>query len=229
MACVQSASPAVNGSLQGGSFIPWAAYGSPLPPPDTSGDQQKATHTPSSSAPVPFLPSSSIATTTTELSVSSSSAATTSNSHSPSFVFQDGELPSSSVSEASNVNEPPTDTASGPDDRTEYDSFHSDFASFLQESLTGLSLEVSSSLKEPNLIKSSSSSGINLSDRSHREGNISAGADSTTITVEEKETAATIDTQQPLENTPHHLDDLDNEVSSAQDSLSVCKLIIINN
>ena len=98
-----------------------------------------------------------------------------------------------------------------PDYKTEYDSFHADFSSFLAESLT----EPVETISDP----SNKEQGQQLQTQaSHTSGGNSAVTDEKFIP-----SYITAVNQQTQENSPNTFNTLDKEVSSAQDILSVCK------
>lgn len=111
--------------------------------------------------------------------------------------------------------------------QTEYDSFHADFSSFLSEALNEPSQPLSSSSQSGGIMKDSSSVGstskepelpISQGEENHPNGEyLSTGNDDYTAPN------ITAVQQQSQESAPNTFDSLDNEVSSAQDILSVSK------
>ena len=101
-----------------------------------------------------------------------------------------------------------------PSNKTEYDSFHADFSSFLNEALT----EPMESLSDPPKDDSAEPG-----QKSQRETAYSNGEHSSMANKEYTASNITALYQQPQESSPNTFDTLDNEVSSAQDILSVCE------
>ena len=224
----QSATPTTNGSNQSESLITWAAVATPPPasPSATAASfNQPTTHVMSSPNPVSSLTSQfSLNTITDEASKSSSSAMRdplAADDHSDfinSFLStnQDFSSPATSLSLTKTVTE-----EDKLNDKTEYDSFHADFSSFLNEALTESSQQLSDPLEDDNTMKAPShvSQGENIrSNGEHSE------------VVNKVDNAApniTAVHQQSQEHTPDTFDNLDKEVSSAQDILSVCNFFIV--
>lgn len=224
----QSATPTANGSNQSESLITWAAVATPPPasPSATAASfNQPTTHVMSSPNPVSSLTSQfSLNTITDEASKSSSSAMRdplAADDHSDfihSFLStnQDFSSPATSLSLTKTVTE-----EDKLNDKTEYDSFHADFSLFLNEALTESSQQLSDPLEDDNTMKAPShvSQGENIrSNGEHSE------------VVNKVDNAApniTAVHQQSQEHTPDTFDNLDKEVSSAQDILSVCNFFIV--
>lgn len=215
----ESATPAVNGNSQLGSLIPWAAVAAPPPasPSRTTSISHSADHMTSSphtvSSFTPTLLSS--ATATAESSKTSNPPMPNSQDHSDfinSFLSSHQDF-SSPMTSGSSIT-----TATGEDksnhDKTEYDSFHADFSSFLSEALNEPSEPLSSASHHGDKIKDSSTDttsqapGLRLS---QGEKNHSNGEQSIVASVQE----------QSQENAPDTFNGLDKEVSSAQDIVSV--------
>lgn len=224
----QSATPTANGSNQSESLITWAAVATPPPasPSATAASfNQPTTHVMSSPNPVSSLTSQfSLNTITDEASKSSSSAMRdplAADDHSDfinSFLStnQDFSSPATSLSLTKTVTE-----EDKLNNKTEYDSFHADFSSFLNEALTESSQQLSDPLEDDNTMKAPShvSQGENIrSNGEHSE------------VVNKVDNAApniTAVHQQSQEHMPDTFDNLDKEVSSAQDILSVCNFFIV--
>jgi len=103
--------------------------------------------------------------------------------------------------------------------RTEYESFHADFSSFLSEALTETSEPLSVPSEDQNMINGTKN--ISQGDKTHLNGDYSKVINKDFATMTSSITAVD---QQPQEHTPDSFDTLDNEVSSAQDILSVSLL-----
>ena len=211
----QSATPATNGSNQSESVITWAAVATPPPAsPRASATSfnQPVAHMMPSSNPVPSLtPQFSLNATTSEANKKSSSAAPNplpANSHSD---FINSFLSTTQDFTSSTTTVSPTKSVAEQvkvDNKTEYESFHADFASFLSEALT----EPSEFLSAP------SEDG----EKPHLNGD-----HSTVISKDYATSSITAVNQQSQEHTPDSFDTLDNEVSSAQDILSVSLLFLV--
>lgn len=196
----QSATPAANGSSAPGSLITWAAVAPPSSSPTTSG----------------ILPSNIAPSFNTSSKTDKSS---TSSIQNPPAVSDHSDFINSFLLNNQNVS-PATSASSGkslkeeenkPDYKTEYDSFHADFSSFLAESLT----EPVETISDP----SNKEQGQQLQTQaSHTSGGNSAVTDEKFIP-----SYITAVNQQTQENSPNTFNTLDKEVSSAQDMLSVCK------
>lgn len=220
----QSATPATNGSNQSGSVITWAAVATPPPASPSAGAlsfNQPSSHMMSSSNPVSSLtPQFSLNTTTSEASKRSSSSVPNplvADNHSDiinSFLSTSQDFTSSKTPVSS------TKTAAEEDklnNRTEYESFHADFSSFLSEALTETSEPLSVPSEDQNTI--SGTKNISQGDKIHLNGEYSR-----VIKKDYASSSITAVDQQPQEHTPDSFDTLDNEVSSAQDILSVSLL-----
>ena len=223
----QSATPAANGSNQSGSVITWAAVATPPPAsPSTAATSfnQPATHMMPSSNPVSSLTPHFSLNTTSEVSKRSTSAAPNplaTNDHSDfinSFLSTSEDFTSSTTPVSS------TKTAAEQDklnNRTEYESFHADFSSFLSEALTESSEPLSVPSEDGNTINGTKD--ISHGQKTHLNGGYS------TVVNKDYATSSIIAAvnQQPQEHTPDSFNTLDNEVSSAQDILSVSLLFLV--
>ena len=115
-------------------------------------------------------------------------------------------------------------------EKTEYDSFHADFASFLSESLnepsqslSTLSEHVDDTAKDSSSVdKTSKVPGLSVSQQENGQPHVKQ---STMANGESAMPNIKAAQQQLQENAPDGFENLDNEVSSAQDILSVCKNI----
>ena len=202
-------------------MITWATVATP-PPASSSAvatpfNQPAAHMMPSPNPLSSFTPQFSLDSTTSETSKSSSSAV-----HNPSAVSDHSDFINSFLSTNQDFSSPATSlsTSKTEEDRlnnkTEYESFHADFSSFLSEALTEPSQPFSYPSEDGNAIKETS----NLSDEQKTLSNGEHPAISNESNAASNITAVN---QQPQEHTPDTFDTLDNEVSSAQDILSVCK------
>ena len=112
-------------------------------------------------------------------------------------------------------------------EKTEYDSFHADFSSFLSEALNEPSQLLPDSSPSSYIVKDSSS--VNSSSKapefadSQEEKRQPNAQQSTSENADLSEPSIKAVQQQVQENAPDTFDSLDKEVSSAQDILSVCK------
>lgn len=224
----QSATPTANGSNQSESLITWAAVATPPPasPSATAASfNQPTTHVMSSPNPVSSLTSQfSLNTITDEASKSSSSAMRdplAADDHSDfinSFLStnQDFSSPATSLSLTKTVTE-----EDKLNDKTEYDSFHADFSSFLNEALTESSQQLSDPLEDDNTMKAPS--------HISQEENIRSNGEHSEVVNKVDNAAPNITAvhQQSQEHMPDTFDNLDKEVSSAQDILSVCNFFIV--
>lgn len=219
----QSATPTANGSNQSESLITWAAVATPPPasPSATAASfNQPTTHVMSSPNPVSSLTSQfSLNTITDEASKTSSSAMRdplAADDHSDfinSFLStnQDFSSPATSLSLTKTVTE-----EDKLNDKTEYDSFHADFSSFLNEALTESSQQLSDPSEDDNTMKAPS--------HVSQEENIRSNGEHSEVVNKVDNAAPNITAvhQQSQEHAPDTFDNLDKEVSSAQDILSVC-------
>lgn len=223
----ESATPAVNGSNQSGSLITWAAIG--VPPPSTTSN------TSFSQSTAPMMASANSASSfDPQLSTHSAMAAQTSKTSNPPISKPEDHSAfiSSFLSSHEDFLSPPTvtseqfvDTTETSSEKTEYDSFHADFSSFLSEALN----------EPPQLLPDSSPSGYTVKDSSSVNSSSKAPelADSQGEKCQpnaEQSTSEHADLSEPIikalqqqehENSPDTSDSLDKEVSSAQDILSV--------
>ena len=217
----QSATPAVNGSSQSGSVITWAAVATPPPasPGAAASFNQPAAHMMPSPNPVSSLtPQFSLNSTTSETSKSSSSVVRNplaADDHSDfinSFLSTNQDFSSSATSLSTSKTVAEEDNLNN---KTEYESFHADFSSFLSEALTEPSQPPSdqdgNAIKETNNISPEQKTHSN--DEHPAIGNEGSAASNITAV-----------NQPTQEHAPDAFDTLDNEVSSAQDILSVCNL-----
>lgn len=216
----QSATPATNGSNQSGSVITWATVATPpaaSPSTAATSVNQPAAHTTPSCNPVSSLKPQFSLNTTSGASKRSTSAVPNplaANDHSDfinSFLSTSQDFTSSTKPVSS------TKTAAEQgksNNRTEYESFHEDFSSFLSEALTEPSEPLSGPSEDGNTI-----SGTKYN--SHGEKMHLDGDHSTVINKAYAASSIIAVNQQPQEHTPDSFDTLDNEVSSAQDILSV--------
>lgn len=198
----ESATPAVNGSSQSGSVIQWATVG--VPPPGASNHAASSPHPVSSFTP-PFLTSA-----TAESTKTSNLPMPNPQDHSDfinSFLSSDEDFSAPVTSESSHA------TATE-DDKTEYDSFHADFSSFLSEALSE-TYQPFSSASQFGDVKAGSSTdntskapGSLVSMKTKNEAN---GEDVCITAVLE----------QSQESAPDTFDGPENEVSTAQDILLV--------
>lgn len=197
----ESATPAANGSSAPGSLITWAAVAPPLSSPSTT-----ATSSPN---PVPSFNTSS---ETGKIPTSSIPNAPAVNDHADfigSFLLNNQNVsPETSASSGKSLKE----EENKPDYKTEYDSFHADFSSFLNEALT----EPMESISDPSEDVSKEQGQKLQTQASYTNGENSAVTN--TKFVSSNITAVNQETQ---ENSPNAFDTLDKEVSSAQDILSV--------
>lgn len=220
----QSATPATNGSNQSGSVITWAAVATPPPasPSATAASyNQPAAHMTPSPNPVSSLtPQFSLNTATSEASKRSSSAAPNplaADDHSDfinSFLSTNQDFTSSTTPVSSTKTVAEQDKLNN---RTEYESFHADFSSFLSEALTEPSEPLSVYSEDGDTFKETKR--ISQGEKTHLNGN-----QFTVINKDYVTSSMTAVNQQPQEHTPDSFDTLDNEVSSAQDILSVSLL-----
>lgn len=219
----QSATPATNGSSQSGSVITWAAVATPPPASPSAAAAsfiQPAAHMMPSPNPVSSLtPQFSLNTTTSETSKSSSSAV-----HNPMAADDHSDFINSFLSTNQDFSSPAqslplTKTVAEEDklnDKTEYESFHADFSSFLSEALTEPSQPLSD--QDDNTLKETSN--ISQGQKTH-----SNGEHPTIVNEAYAASNITVVNQQPQEHAPDTFNTLDTEVSSAQDILSVCKKV----
>lgn len=223
----QSATPATNGSNQSGSVITWAAVATPPPASPSAAAtsfNQPAAHMMASSNPVSSLtPQFSLNTTTSEVSKRSSSAAPNplaADSHSDfinSFLSTSQDFTSSTTPVSSTKSAAEQDKLNN---RTEYESFHADFSSFLSEALTEPSELLSVPSEDGNTINGTKC--ISEREKTHLNGD-----HSTVISKDYATSSITAGNQQSQQHTPDSFDTLDNEVSSAQDILSVSVLFLV--
>ena len=223
----QSATPAANGSNHSGSVITWATVATP--PPASPGAaaasfKQPTAHMMPSSKPVSSLtPQFSLNTTTPEASKRSSSAAPNplaADDHSDfisSFLSTSQDFTSSTTPLSSKKTATDQDKLNN---RTEYESFHADFSSFLSEGLAEPSEPLPVPSEDGNTI--SGTKRISQGEKDH-----SNGDHSTVIGKDYATSSITAVNQQSQEHTPDSFDTLDNEVSSAQDILSVSLLFLV--
>lgn len=222
----QSATPAANGSNQSGSVITWAAVATPPPASPSSAAtsfNQPAAHMLPSSYPVSSLTPQFSLNKTSEASKRSTSAAPnplSSNDHSDfinSFLSTSQDFTSSTTPVSSTKTSAEQDKLNN---RTEYESFHADFSSFLSEALTEPSEPLSAPSEDGNTINGTKY--ISHGEKTHLDG------DHSTVINKDYATSSIIAiNQQPQEHTPDSFDTLDNEVSSAQDILSVSLLFLV--
>ena len=217
----QSATPATNGSDQSGSVITWAAVATPPPASPSavaSSFNQPSAHMMPSPNPVSSLtPQFSLNTTTSEASKKSGSSVLNPHAANDQSDFINSFLSTNQDFTSSTTHVSSTKTAAEQDklnNRTEYESFHADFSSFLSEALTEPSEPLSVPSEDGNTINGTEH--ISQGDKTHLNVDHS--------TVRNKDYASSSITavnQQQQEQTPDSFDTLDNEVSSAQDILSV--------
>ena len=199
----------MNGSSQSGSLITWAAVG--VPPPASPS------HTTSSNQP---------STMADETSNTSNSQMPKPDDHSDfinSFLSSHEDFSSPLTSTTS------VTTTAGEDksnDVTEYDSFHADFSSFLSEAINDSSQPLSISTQSGDKIKDtrsfdSASSKTSELTNTQTEKNHPNSDQSTAANDDFALPSITAAKQQSQESAPDVFDSLDNEVSSAQDILSV--------
>lgn len=222
----QSATPAANGSNQSGSVITWAAVATPPPASPSSvatSFNQPAAHMLPSSYPVSSLTPQFSLNKTSEASKRSTSAVPNplaSNDHSDfinSFLSTSQDFTSSTTPVSSTKTSAEQDKLNN---RTEYESFHADFSSFLSEALTEPSEPLSAPSEDGNTINGTKY--ISHGEKTHLDG------DHSTVINKDYATSSIIAiNQQPQEHTPDSFDTLDNEVSSAQDILSVSLLFLV--
>lgn len=205
-------------------MITWATVATPPPASSSAAAATPfnlpAAHMMPSPNPVSsFTPQFSLDKTTSETSRSSSSAV-----HNPPAVSDHSEFLNSFLSTNQDYSSPATSLSTSKtvaeedtlNTKTEYESFHADFSSFLSEALTEPSQPFSDTSEGGNSIKETS----NLSDEQKTLSNCEHPA-----ILNESNAASNITAvnQQPQEHAPDTFDTLDTEVSSAQDILSVCK------
>ncbi|KAL9982874.1 hypothetical protein ACROYT_G004984 [Oculina patagonica] len=212
----ESATPAANGSSQSGSgsVITWAAIATPPPASPSAAaavsfNQPAAQMMPSPNPVSSLTPQFLLNTTTSETSKSPRSAV-----HNPLVADDHSDCINSFLSTNQDFSSPgksllSVKTVAEEDklnDKTEYDSFHADFSSFLSEALT-----------EPSQPLSGDQDGnISQGQKTHLNGEHPAVGN-------EAYAASNITAvnQQTQEYAPDTFDTLDTEVSSAQDILSV--------
>ena len=220
----QSATPATNGSNQSGSVITWAAVATPPQASPSAFATQPEAHMMPSSNPVSSLtPQFSLNTTTSESSKKSSSAAPNPLAADGDSDFMNSFL---STTQAFTSSTTPASSAKSAaeqdkvDNRTEYESFHADFSSFLSEALTDPSELLSVPSEDGNTINGTKH--IAQGEKTHLNGD-----HSTVISKDYATSSIKAVNQQSQEHTPDSFDTLDNEVSSAQDILSVSLLFLV--
>lgn len=208
----QSATPAVNGSSQSGSVIQWATVG--VPPPGSSSHApsfiQSSDHAASSPHPLPsFMPPF----------LTSAAVESTKTSYLPIPNPQDhSDFINSFLSSDQDFSAPVTPESSlataTEDDKTEFDSFHADFSSFLNEALSETYHPTSSASQFGDIKAGFSSDSTNKapgSSVSMKTNNEPNGED----------VGITAVLEQSQESPPDAFDGPENEVSTTQDILSV--------
>lgn len=198
----ESATPAVNGSSQSGSVIQWATVG--VPPPGESSHATSSPHPVSSFTP-PFLTSAA-----TESTKTSNLPMPNPQDHSDfinSFLSSDEDFSAPVTSESSHA------TATE-DDKTEYDSFHADFSSFLSEALSE-TYQPFSSASQFGDVKAGSST----DNTSKAPGSLVSMKTKNEANGEDVGITAVL--EQSQESAPDTFDGPENEVSTAQDILLV--------
>lgn len=198
----ESATPAVNGSSQSGSVIQWATVG--VPPPGESSHATSSPHPVSSFTP-PFLTSAA-----TESTKTSNLPMPNPQDHSDfinSFLSSDEDFSAPVTSESSHA------TATE-DDKTEYDSFHADFSSFLSEALSE-TYQPFSSASQFGDVKAGSST----DNTSKASGSLVSMKTKNEANAEDVGITAVL--EQSQESAPDTFDGPENEVSTAQDILLV--------
>lgn len=198
----QSATPAVNGSSQSGSVIQWATVG--VPPPGALSHAASSPHPVSSFTP-PFLTSATVESTKT-----SNLPMPNPQDHSDfinSFLSSDEDFSAPVTSESSHA------TATE-DDKTEYDSFHADFSSFLSEALSETYQPFSSASQFGDVKVGSSTDNT-----SKAPGSLVSMKTKNEVNGEKVGITAVL--EQSQESAPDTFDEPENEVSTAQDILLV--------
>ncbi|KAM7435663.1 Coiled-coil domain-containing protein [Porites harrisoni] len=198
----ESATPAVNGSSQSGSVIQWATVG--VPPPGESSHATSSPHPVSSFTP-PFLTSAA-----TESTKTSNLPMPNPQDHSDfinSFLSSDEDFSAPVTSESSHA-------TAIEDDKTEYDSFHADFSSFLSEALSE-TYQPFSSASQFGDVKAGSST----DNTSKAPGSLVSMKTKNEANGEDVGITAVL--EQSQESAPDTFDGPENEVSTAQDILLV--------
>lgn len=192
----------MNGSSQSGSVIQWATVG--VPPPGESSHATSSPHPVSSFTP-PFLTSAA-----TESTKTSNLPMPNPQDHSDfinSFLSSDEDFSAPVTSES------PHATATE-DDKTEYDSFHADFSSFLSEALSE-TYQPFSSASQFGDVKAGSST----DNTSKAPGSLVSMKTKNEANGEDVGITAVL--EQSQESAPDTFDGPENEVSTAQDILLV--------
>ena len=194
----------MNGSSQSGSVIQWATVG--VPPPEASTHATSSPHPVSSFTP-PFLTSAA-----TESTKTSNLPMPNPQDHSDfinSFLSSDEDFSAPVKSES-------TLATAIEDDKTEYDSFHADFSSFLSEALSETYQPFSSASHDQFAdIKAGSS----IDNTSKAPGSLVSMKTKNEANGEDVGITAVL--EQSQESAPDTFDGPENEVSTAQDILLV--------
>ena len=192
----------MNGSSQSGSVIQWATVG--VPPPGASSHAASSPHPVSSFTP-PFLTSAA-----TENTKTSNLPMPNPQDHSDfinSFLSSDEDFSAPVKSES-------TLATAIEDDKTEYDSFHDDFSSFLSEALSETYQPFSSASQFADI-----KAGSSTDNTSKAPGSLVSMKTKSEANGEDVGITAVL--EQSQESAPDTFDGPENKVSSAQDILLV--------